>query len=187
MRLQIIRCVLALATCLGGATPVLSAQQFPDTYALDGQALLRNGAGVRTYGVFNIQVYNAALYLPAREPHAQAVLDADTPKVVQMHFLRSASQEDTRAAWQHYLEANCRAPCVWPEAGVRQFSALLPATVQGESQTFVFRESGLEVLRNGQTLGRVADRHLARLVLATWLGDVPTTPALKRALLGGPP
>ena len=184
MRLQAIRWVLALAAVLSGANPVLAAPQFPDTYALEGQTLVRNGVGVRTYGVFNIQVYNAALYLPSRESSAQAVLDADTPKVVQMQFLRSASQDDTRTAWQHYLEANCRPPCVWPEAGVRQFSALLPATVQGESQTFVFRDQGLEVLRNGQALGRVADRRLARLVLSTWLGDVPTTPALKQALLG---
>lgn len=181
------RWTFALVTCLLCTAPVLAALQFPGTYALDGQTLVRNGAGVRTYGVFNIQVYNAALYLATRETRAEVVLDAETPKVVQMQFLRSASQEDTRTAWQHYLEANCRPPCVWPEAGARQFSALLPATVQGESQTFVFRDQGLEVLRNGQPLGRVADRRLARLVLATWLGDAPTTPALKRALLGETP
>lgn len=184
MKVQTVHWVLALLVCLGCTAPAVAAPRFPQIYALDGQTLLRNGEGVRTYGVFNIRVYNAALYLTAPERRDQAVLDADTPKVIQVEFLRSASLEDTRAAWQHYLEANCRPPCVLPEAGVRQFSALLPATVAGDSQTFVFRAQGLEVQRNGQTLGHVADRRLARLVLSTWLGDVPTAPTLKRALLG---
>ncbi len=169
------------------ACSALAAPDFPPTHQMDGRALVLNGAGVRNYGVFKVQVYEAALYLVTRDARAEAVLNAPTPKALQMRFLRSASLEDTRAAWLHYLESNCKPPCPWPESGVRQLMALLPPTVQGDTQTWWFRPEGLELLRNGQTLGRVNNPQLARLALASWIGEVPTTPALKRALLGEKP
>jgi hypothetical protein len=107
--------------------------------------------------------------------------------VVHMRFLRSASQEDTLKAWRVYLERNCAAPCVMPAAALQRFEALVPATQSGDVQTYYFDPSGVSMDLNATPLGRVEDAAFARILLATWIGEHPTSESLKRALLGIPP
>lgn len=171
------------------ALPLLMAVEiagvrFADTVEVAGQSLLRNGAGLRDYGPLRLRVYAAALYLPERLSDEQAILDHPGPKQLVMHFFRNGSVEDTRKAWQIYLEANCRADCAWPAAAVERFLALVPETRRGETQTFVWDAQGVAIFRNDTPLGRIDDPAFGRLLLATWIGEEPTTQALKRALLG---
>jgi Chalcone isomerase-like len=157
---------------------------FAERTVLDGQPLLLNGAGLRKYGVFGIEVYAAALYLDKTSNDADTVLDSPTPKVVQLRMLRGVSREDSIKAWRHYLAANCTPPCRLAPATLAAFEQLLPAAPAGQRQSFVLRAQGLELIADGQSLGRISDSTLARVVLASWIGAVPTTAALKDDLLG---
>ncbi len=162
----------------------IAGVELPNQWTLDGQPLVLNGAGVREYGTLSVDVYVAALYLSARQAFAQAVLDSAGPKVLHMVFLRDVDRADTLKAWEYYLQANCPPPCVWPAKEVESFKRLVPVTLEADRQTYIFRSQGVELLVNGKPVGRVEGRHFAHLLLATWIGEVPTTPALRKALLG---
>ena len=168
---------LALAVKVGDA-------ELPDSWSLKGQTLVLNGAGLREYGLFRIPVYAAALYLPSRQQDEKRILSATTPRVVQMTMLRDVSRADSVKAWDIYLVANCKLPCQ-PQSDTRQkFLALIPDARAGDAQTFVFADDTLELFRNGKSLGGVADSALTTAVLASWIGEMPTTLDLKKRLLG---
>lgn len=173
-----------LLACPAVPASAAPADELPEHWRHEGQPLVRNGAGVRQYGLLRWDIYHAALYLPARESDPQRILDAPGPKVVHMRFLRSASREDTLKAWRVYLERNCTAPCIISAAALRRFEALVPATQSGDVQTYYFDPSGVSMDLNASPLGRVEDAAFARILLATWIGEHPTSESLKRALLG---
>lgn len=159
----------------------------PDSWSVQGRTLLLNGAGLREHGVLRLDVYAAALYLPARSGDAAAILASGEPRVLHMKFLRDVSRDDTLRAWDHYLSSNCPAPCIAPRREIEAFKALVPASVAGDTQTYIFSATGVEMLANGRPLGRVEGAAFARLLLSTWIGAAPTAPELKAALLGVPP
>lgn len=102
-------------------------------------------------------------------------------------FCATATGPDPVKAWEVYLQKNCPAPCAIPEAAWQPFQSLQPETVRGENQPHAFTADGLQVYRGGQSLGRIKDPEFARLMLATWLGEAPTTSLqLKAALLAAP-
>ncbi len=159
-------------------------ESLPDDWKLDGNTLVLNGAGPREYGFLRIKVYVAALYVAKRDASSPGVLDAKTPKVLYTRFLRDVELKDTLAAWDYYFEQNCTGSCTLPKQQIEAFKALVPVTVAGDTQTYLFRPDGVELLRNDKSLGVVQGGDFARLLLSTWIGEVPTTPALKKALLG---
>jgi Chalcone isomerase-like len=175
--------LLLLVPSLAWAVKV-GETELPDTWALNGEALILNGAGIREYGFLRIPVYAAALYLPTRQQSESAILKATTPRVVHMKMLRDATRDDSAKAWDVYLTANCKSPCTMNSEARQKFLKLIPDTRAGDTQTFVFREGGLEIFRNGKSLDVVADTAFTNVVLASWIGDVPTTENLKRRLLG---
>ncbi|MEQ1515502.1 MAG: chalcone isomerase family protein [Usitatibacteraceae bacterium] len=177
--------VICVAADTAASTKVkVGPAEVPNSWLLGTTTLMLNGAGIREYGVFRIAVYAAALYLPARETRAGIILQSISPRVVHMRMLRDVSQEDSARGWDHYLSANCVMPCQLAPNLRRQFLAIVPATATGDTQTFVFRDGSVEIFRNGARMGAVDDRTMATTVLAGWIGAVPTTEALKRALLG---
>jgi hypothetical protein len=162
----------------------IGKESLPDQWTLDGGTLMLNGAGPREYGFLRIKVYVAALYVAKRDNSSAAVLDAKTPKVLHTRFLRDVDLKDTLAAWDYYFDQNCKADCTLPKAQIEAFKKIVPVTVAGETQTYLFRADGVELLRNDKSLGVIPGGDFARLLLSTWIGEVPTTPALKKALLG---
>jgi Chalcone isomerase-like len=175
--------LLLLVPSLAWAVKV-GETELPDTWAINEQTLILNGAGIREYSFLRIPVYAAALYLPARQQNESKVLMATTPRVVHMKMLRDVSRDDSAKAWDVYLVANCKSPCVMNNESRQKFLKLIPDTRAGDTQTFVFREGELEISRNGQSLGTIADTAFNIVVLSSWIGDVPTTENLKKRLLG---
>ena len=183
---MIIRSLLALlcAWPLVAAAAQVGKESLPDDWAVDGNKLVLNGAGPREYGFLRIKVYVAGLYLSKRDTTPGAILDSATPKVLHTRFLRDVSLKDTLSAWDYYFEQNCTGTCSLPKEQIEAFKALVPVTEAGDTQTYLFRSDGVELLRNDKSLGIVPGGDFARLLLSTWIGEVPTTPALKKALLG---
>jgi hypothetical protein len=159
-------------------------ESLPDQWTVDGATLVLNGAGPREYGFLKIKVYVAALYVVQRNSSSEGVLDAKTPKVLYTRFLRDVGLKDTLDAWDYYFAQNCTGSCTLPKEQIEAFKALVPVTVAGETQTYLFRADGVELLRNDKSLGVIQGAEFARLLLSTWIGAEPTTPALKKALLG---
>lgn len=141
--------------------------------------------GVREYSILRIAVYAAALYVATKQTAPDVILDSPTIKLMQLRMLRNVSRDDSVRAWDHYLTANCNRPCVIDDAARVAFLALIPDSRAGDTQTYTFARAGLSIEQNGTMRGRVDNPGFARLVLATWIGAVPSTETLKRALLRG--
>jgi hypothetical protein len=175
--------LIILVPCLAWAVKV-GETELPDSWLLNGETLVLNGAGLREYSFLRIPVYAAALYLPMRQKNEAAILKATTPHVIQMKMLRDVTREDSVKAWNVYLLANCKSPCAIADETRQKFFKLIPDTRTGDSQTFLFRDGSLEIFRNGISLGTIVDGAFATLVLATWIGEAPSTADLKKSLLG---
>ena len=81
--------MLLLAGLLWASAPVqaleIAGVRLADTQRVGETTLLLNGAGVRSRLLF--KVYIAALYLPARQTRAEAVLAASPPRRMQLTML----------------------------------------------------------------------------------------------------
>lgn len=185
---MMLRALLVVLCLWPLATPAVEVakEKLPDDWTVDGSKLVLNGAGPREYGFLRIKVYVAALYVAKRDSTTEGVLDASTPKVLHTKFLRDVSLKDTLSAWDYYLDQNCSGSCRLSKEKVEAFKALIPETKAGDTQTYLFRADGVELLSNNKSLGVVPGGDFARVLLSTWIGAVPTTPALKKALLGQP-
>jgi len=175
---------LLCAVPLAALAVQVGKETLPDQWTVDGAALMLNGAGPREYGFLRIKVYVAALYLSKRANAADAILDSATPKVLHTRFLRDVPLKDTLSAWDYYFEQNCKGACKLPSQQIEAFKAIVPETKAGETQTYLFRPDSVELLRNDKSLGVIRGGDFPRLLLSTWIGEVPTTPALRKLLLG---
>ena len=172
-------CGASLAAALG-----VDGLQLPDTFAVDGKNLQVNGAGSRLYSLLRIKVYSAALYTTAKTSSASDLLQSTQPHVVHIKMRLSAKRADAIKAWDYYLNANCSAPCVLPEPARAAFFKAMADLKTGDEESYIFTTQGLSIQRNGVVVASMADLTLAKMVLAAWIGDEPTTPELKAALLG---
>ncbi len=160
----------------------------PDTWQLDNITLVLNGAGIREYGFLKIAVYAGALYLPNAEKSADKILAANSPKVVHLKMFRDVSAADSVAAWRFYLLANCTLPCDKENASfvqnLQSFEKAMPEAKLGDTQTFIFINESVVWRRNDKEIAQLKGTDFTRALLASWIGETPTTVNLKDALLG---
>jgi hypothetical protein len=180
--LILVAALLAPAGCARAAE--LDGVSLPDVRVVDGAQMRLNGIGLRTYSIFGIPIYVAGLYLEQPTPDALRILHSHERKFLDMRFLHDVDAKDARHAWQEGLEQNCTAPCHLDPVAVQQFLAAVPSMRKGDSSTMLFTATGMTATVNGRIIGQVADPHFATTLLATFIGEVPPTPQLKRQLLG---
>jgi Chalcone isomerase-like len=173
--------ILSLTSPLQAAT--IAGHEVPENWRHKDNTLVLNGAGVREYSFLKIHVYVAALYLTKRETDSATVLQSKQPRIMRLKMLRDISREDSIRAWRYYLHENCKPPCELNANALRAFESLVPETKTNDTQTYIFADGKLDIMRNDVRLGEVADAAFANTVLATWIGSVPTAENLKRALL----
>ena len=174
--------VLALLSGPAGAVEVAGVA-FPDTRTVAGATLRLNGAGVRLYSVFRVNVYAAGLYLEQPGTSADAILRSPQRKLIEVRALRAVAADDIQAAWRASFEANCKPPCRIPDDAARFTAAVRPSAV-GDANTYLFGPGGVQVMVNNQAAGTYG-AEFGQLLLYTFIGPSPPTEALKRALLGG--
>ena len=178
---------LALLLCL--ALPVGAAEldgvRLPDSWTLGDKTLRLNGIGTRVYSLFKVRIYVAGLYLEQPSKDANAILASPAPKVVHLQMLYPVSRDDSVKVWREAFGESCRPPCAIEPAAVDRFLGLVRDVEKNTTLTYVFTDKGLQLGYDGKLAGEVESPTLARLVLATFIGDKPPTSELKRALLGG--
>jgi len=154
----------------------------------EGVALVLNGVGVRNF--LFLDFYQAALYLPRRLTHPDAVLNTDMPRRVRITLLHDVSAErDVDFLLGGLKENNSAEEMAVIQAPLEQFLRLLRAmgTVpRGSVVMLDYRPgTGTRVLLDNQLLGTVPGAAFNRSVLKIWLGARPVQNSLKRDLLGG--
>jgi hypothetical protein len=140
--------------------------------------------GLRTYSVFRIHIYVAALYLERPSSDADAILRSDQTKLLEVRFVHDVDEASARKAWTDGFDGNCTAPCHLPPGEVSRFLDAVPAFRRGDGSTLLFEHGTVRISVDGRLLGTVTDPIFAQVILATFIGSVPPTDRLKRDLLG---
>ncbi|BCL75498.1 chalcone isomerase [Jeongeupia sp. HS-3] len=188
MKKRAITLALTLAMAVSGAYALdVAGISVPDKTEVAGQSLQLNGAGVRKKVVFD--VYVASLYTSAKVGDAAAVINAATPRRMELRMLREVSAGTMHESFVDGLKDNASA------AELKRFAPQLDALDK------VFREvktvakgdviqldllpgQGTRVTVRGKAYPPIAGDDFASALLSIWLGKAPVQAGLKAQLLG---
>jgi hypothetical protein len=167
------------------ASATLAGVAMPRSRQLGGQALTLNGMALRKKAIF--KVYVAGLYLPAKSADAEAILAADAPRLLVMHFVRDVDARKICEAWNESLAANT------PDASAKlkqHFATLcswMEDVADGEQFSFGYLPGqGTTVEVRGREKGTIAGKEFADALFKSWIGPKPGPGEdFKRDLLGG--
>jgi len=175
----------ALLACTAASAREVAGVKVPDAVESGGATLRLNGAGVRTRTFLKVKVYVGALYLPAPASDLAAILAADAPWTVRLHFLRDVDRQSIQDAYREGFENNSREKL--PEV-LPLFDRIVPAIAdvkEGQVMVFSYRPgAGVTVGVEGAAQATVEGRTLAEALLRNWLGHRPADADLKEAMLG---
>lgn len=162
----------------------LAGVTMADQATIDGQSLALNGLALRSKAIF--KVYVAGLYLPAKQADAAAILGADAPRQMVMHFLRDVGADKVNEGWSEGLAANTPGAGAEVKAGFDQLMKAMENVEEGDRLTFTYTPAtGTTVNVKGKDKGTIAGKAFADALLACWLGPKPGPGEdFKQALLG---
>jgi len=175
---------------LMAALPALAASgtagvALPETYTLNGQSLVLNGAGIRSK--FFFKIYVGALYLATATDDAANALAEPGAKSMQMVTLyKEVSADKIAEGWRNGFEANLSPGDLGRmRARLQRFNSMFPALHKGDHvyMDFVPGE-GTRVTINRDLRGSIEGDDFFAALLQVWIGPHPADKDLKRGLLG---
>lgn len=165
--------------------PERTAAGYPPAVRWGERELSCNGTGLCEWGIFGIDLYDAALYLERRAGDLAAASEPDQRYVLHLHFVRSLTASQLGEAFTAAVRANVGADLGALAAPLQQLCAAMRDVADGSGYTFAGEPgAGLAILRDGALVDRIADEPFRRLFLRLYLGDQPPTKALREGLLG---
>lgn len=176
---------LLAATLAAGAGAVeLAGVSLPDSVQVAGTTLKLNGAGIRKKVI--IKVYVGGLYLAAPKPDPAAILAADEPRQMIMHFVyKEVEAAKVTEAFRDGFASNSAASLPTLQARLDVFCALWPTMRAGDRAVMTYVPgTGTSLVINGKELGTTEGRDFADALFAVWLGQKPADSGLKEGLLG---
>ena len=177
---------LFFAVTLSANALEIKGVKVDETAQVGGNALVLNGAGVRTKAIF--KVYVAALYLAQKTSDANAVINDTGNKRVSMHMLRELSAEKLLNALDEGFTANnSAAEMTAIEPQMKAFRAMMTSAKsvkEGDVILLDYTSSGTQINLNGKALGAVEGAAFNQALLRVWLGAKPVDASLKKAMLG---
>jgi hypothetical protein len=158
----------------------------PDTVQVGEHTLTLQGIGLRKKFVFS--VYVAALYLKTPSTDAAAVIGAEEPKRITLHFLRDVPADNIREAFEDGFFKNSQEKLDRLRARIDRFFALFDREAkEGQAVSFTYLpDQGTRVAVGEAEKGSIEGRDFMGALWAIWLGDVPPSHDLKRSMLGLP-
>ena len=160
----------------------------PDTAQVGVQALVLNGAGLRTKWFF--KVYVGALYLPQKQSSADAIINDDHEHRIALIMKRGLGSKRLYGAFSEAIEANhTPAELAAMDAQLKQMAAIFDAVKEVQEGDVITLDylpaSGTQISVNGTARGTIAGAEFNRALLRIWLGSKPAQDDLKKAMLGG--
>ena len=177
---------LTLSTPFSALALEVKGVKVDEKVQVGGNALVLNGAGIRTKMVF--KVYVAALYLTQKQTDANAVISDTGNKRVSMHFLRELSTEALlKGMNEGFSDNNNAAEMTAIEPQMKLFRDMMTSAKEvkkGDMIVLDFTSAGTQVNINGKSLGQVEGAAFNQALLRVWLGVKPVDASLKKAMLG---
>ena len=167
---------LTIAATLAGVT-------LPDTAQVGNTNLVLNGVGLRTK--FMVKVYVAGLYLTQKSSDAAAILNADAPRRIVMHFVRDVSKSQLADGFTESFASNSPDDAKALKPDVDRFLAALESVKDGDEIVFTYIPGkGTSVSIAGKDKLTVEGHAFSKLIFSVWLGPKPPNASLKKGLLG---
>lgn len=161
----------------------LAGATLPDTVQVGDTTLLLNGLGLRKK--FVVKVYVAGLYLQQKSSDAGAIIKADAPKRIVMHFLHSASKNQMVDAFDESFRNNAPDAIRTMKAEIDQLLGALEPVKDGDQMVFTYIPGrGTSLAINGKEKVTIAAPAFGPVLLSVWLGPKPPNPDLKKGMLG---
>jgi len=179
--------LLLLLFCL--VVPVSAMEiggvQMPDTLKLDGENLVLNGAGLRTKFFFTI--YAGGLYLLKESKDAGAIIAAEAPMLVRMHFIYDGvSGKKLQDGWKEGFKLTEPEPDAKLQAAMAAFVELFSKEAhENDIYDIAWTSDGnVEVRFNDVLQGTIKGLAFKKALFAIWLGNEPVDEDLKEGMLG---
>ncbi|HYH01273.1 MAG TPA: chalcone isomerase family protein [Terriglobales bacterium] len=155
----------------------------PDAVQAGGKTLVLNGLGLRTK--FVVKVYVAGLYLEQKSSDANAILKADSPKRLVMHFLRDVSKEQMADAFNESFDNNAPDAKKAMKADIDRLLNALEPLKEGQEMIFTYVPgTGTTMMIGGKDKLTIAGPAFAPVLFSIWLGPKPPNASLKKGILG---
>ncbi len=167
----------------------LHGEDFPLTVEEGNLRLERNGVGLCEWGILEINVYRAALWLEVCCSDGPKILEADAGKRIDLVFCRKLSRKQMQKAYRTSIELNAT-PEELEQLGnvLDEFITWLEEAPKGSGLSIVHVPgNGVEFRQGDRTLRAKEDDRLARLMFRLYLGSKPPTRQLRDQLLGNHP
>ena len=136
--------------------------------------------------ILKVNVYVAALYVANVSSDPHALLGANTPKALLLHFVHNVSDDDLTKAWEEGFVQNAQEQLSALHERIERLKGWMADMQSGQRLTFLHTPgAGLQVEVNGTVQGTIPGDDFATAFLSIWLGAHPPNPGLKSGLLGG--
>lgn len=169
---------MALAAEIGGVS-------LPDTLTVGKDTLALNGAGLRHK--FFFKIYAGGLYLKAKSGDAAAVIAADAPMAIRMHFIyNGVTPKELVDAWNEGFNHATGGKLAPIQEKINTFNGYFTQEAKkGDiyDVTYVPGE-GIRVKTQDKTFGPIPGLAFKQAVFAIWLGKIPADSGLKKGMLG---
>lgn len=167
----------------------LEGIEMPETFLLGTKSLALNGMGVRIaqkFG-FDIKVYVAGLYLTEKSKDSNLILNSQTPKRLEMIFLRRVDAEKLRDAFKDGMYRNCLEDCENYKNPLNELNKNLSDILKDGKMIFTFYPEAVEfeILGRKTNKGRIEGKAFSKNLLAVFIGSTPPNPGLKQGLVSG--
>ena len=175
-----------LVSLLDVSAATLAGVSLPDTAQVGSTRLVLNGLGLRKK--FVVKVYVAGLYLEQKSSDAEAILGAEAPKRIVMHFLHGASKKQIADAFDESLTTNAPNATKTMRADVDRLLAALEPVNEGSQMVFTYLPGrGTTLTIDGRDKLTIAAPAFGPAIMSVWLGPKPPNADLKTGLLGQRP
>jgi len=175
--------LLGLISTLNLYGGTLAGVTLPDTAQVGTRTLTLNGMGLRTKYAF--KVYVAGLYVTQKSSDPAAILKADAPKRLVMHFVRDVSQSQLTDGFKEGFENNSPEAAKTMKADIDHFMAALDSVKDGEEIVFTYLpDTGTSMAIAGKEKLTIAGPAFAQMLFSVWLGPKPPNASLKKGILG---
>jgi hypothetical protein len=175
--------VFVLGSMLSLQASTLAGITMPETVQVGSTPLVLNGMGLRTK--FMVKVYVAGLYLPQKSLDAGAILTADAPKRMVMHFVHGASKSQMSDAFEDSFKDNSPDAVKTLKTEIDKLLGALEPVKEGDEMIFTYVPgTGTTFSVNGADKVTIAGPAFGQLLFSVWLGPKPPNADLKKGILG---
>jgi hypothetical protein len=154
---------------------------FADEVKVGTTNLKLNGTGVRT-AMSIISVYVAGLYVATPSQDTDTIVNAPTPKRIDMHFLMSVGMDKLKEGWNEGFFRNAPKDYSYRE-DLNKFYASLKGMKNHDRVQLTFFPDKLETQVNEEPVVTIPSAAFSKTMLKVYIADIPDS-GLKNGLLG---